>query len=123
MTYVSSLLARQRAGYPRVHKDPVNLALHFVTAPLFVSGTLAVAAAPIALATGRPAVALASALGGLGGAFAAVAAQGYGHRREAERPEPFAHAGELALRLLLEQWITFPRFALSRLRAGRGPRP
>lgn len=123
MTYVTSLLARQRAGYPRVHRDRVNLAVHAITAPVFVAGTaLVVAALPLA-AAGRSGAALAAGLGGLAGALVAVAAQGWGHRREAERPEPFAHAGELALRLVLEQWITFPRFALSRLRAGRAPRP
>lgn len=123
MTYVTSLLARQRAGYPRVHTDRVNLAVHAVTAPLFVVGTaLGVAALPLA-ATGRAAAALAAGLAGISGAVVAVVAQGLGHRRERERPEPFAHAGELALRLFLEQWVTFPRYALGRLRAGRAPRP
>lgn len=44
---------------------------------------------------------------------AAVAAQGRGHAREATRPVPFRGAADVAVRIVVEQWVTFPRFVLS----------
>ena len=45
--------------------------------------------------------------------YRAVAAQGRGHGREAVRPVPFRGAADVAVRIVVEQWVTFPRFVLS----------
>ncbi|WP_442855054.1 hypothetical protein [Burkholderia sp. ABCPW 14] len=44
---------------------------------------------------------------------ASLAWQGRCHRGEPERPEPFSGPAEAVVRILLEQWITFPRFVFS----------
>ncbi len=110
-----NLLSWQRQTYDLNHRDRANLALHIATVPLFQAGSLALVLGPLA---GAPLAALA----GLGAMIVAVAAQGRGHRREAEAPVPFADPGDFVSRLLVEQWVTFPRFVLSGdfLRAWRG---
>ncbi|HEX6239498.1 MAG TPA: hypothetical protein VFZ61_01340, partial [Polyangiales bacterium] len=53
---------------------------------------------------------------GLGGGLAmllAMAAQGSGHRHEANPPPPFRGPLDVVLRIFAEQWITWPRFVLS----------
>jgi hypothetical protein len=42
-----------------------------------------------------------------------LALQGRGHRQEQVPPEPFTSPANAISRLLLEQWVTFPRFVLS----------
>ena len=99
------LLKWQWSLYPDAHQDRRNLALHVATAPLFELGTLALIVSPVA---GWP-LAAAGALGML----TAVVAQGRGHKLEAVAPAPFRGAADVAARLFVEQWITFPRFVLS----------
>jgi hypothetical protein len=108
------LLAWQYTHYPEFHGDRRNLVLHFATVPLFQSGTLLVTSpvwGPWWLA-----------LVGLGLMVTAVAAQGRGHALEKKPPVPFASRGEAVARIVLEQWINFPRFVLSgsAVRAWRG---
>ncbi len=99
------LLAWQFRNYPKGHRNRRNLALHAATAPLFIAGTCAVALAPFTsiwfLAFAVPAVAL------------ALVVQGRGHRLEANPPSPFLGPSDLAARLVVEQWVTFPRYVLS----------
>jgi hypothetical protein len=99
------LLRWQWSNYPAAHRDRRNLALHLVTAPLFIGGTCAVAAAPFAGAAFL--VAGAAAVG------ATLIAQGRGHKLERNAPYPFRGPGDFAARLFVEQWFTFPRFVLS----------
>jgi hypothetical protein len=98
------LLAWQFQNYPSGHRDRRNLAVHAATVPLFVAGTIALALAPFTslwlLALALPAVALPLAL------------QGRGHRLEGVQPVPFRGPGDLAARLFVEQWVTFPRYVL-----------
>ena len=95
----------QFRNYPLGHRDRRNLALHAATAPLFVVGTCAAVLSPFIslwlLAFAVPAVAL------------PLAAQGRGHRLEANPPSPFLGPGDFAVRLFVEQWVTFPRYVLS----------
>lgn len=102
----SSLLAVQGRGYSSYHQSGVNLLLHIVFVPLFLAGNVALLVALVErrwlLAVG--AVALT--------AFSLVA-QGRGHRQEAVPPEPFTGPRNAVARILLEQWVTFPRFVLS----------
>lgn len=99
------LLAWQFRNYPNGHRDRRNLALHVATAPLFIAGTCGVVLAPFT----SPWL--------LGFAVAALAlplvVQGRGHRLEANPPAPFLGPGDFVVRLLVEQWVTFPRYVLS----------
>ena len=103
-TREGGLLAWQLRGYPDAHADRRNLAIHALTAPLFLAGTAAILLAPFfgrwLFAAGLPAV------------FIPVAAQGRGHRLEARPPVPFRGPADVAVRLFVEQWVTFPRFVL-----------
>ena len=99
------LLAWQLSLYASGHRDRRNLLLHAVTVPLFMAGTVALLSAAVL----SPWVAA-------GGAVAmaiAIAAQGRGHRREGTAPVPFRHPFDALARLVVEQWVTFPRFVLN----------
>jgi hypothetical protein len=96
----------QWQGYPRYHQSRANLLIHIVAVPLFLVGTIALVLAVVQLSLFTLAVAI-------GCIVVAVALQGRGHRLEAVPPEPFSGPANFAARLLLEQWVTFPRFVLS----------
>jgi len=108
------LLAWQWTHYPEFHGDRRNLVLHVLTVPLFQLGTLLLTA-PL---WGTWWLALV----GLGLMLGAVAVQGRGHALERNPPVPFASRGEAVGRIVLEQWINFPRYLISGgfLRAWRG---
>jgi hypothetical protein len=110
------LLARQFSSYRDAHGDRRNLLIHALTVPLFLLGNCAVVAAPWTSGW--------LALGGVALAAAAIGSQGRGHSLESLRPAPFSGPLNAVLRILAEQWITFPRFVLSGgfARAWRGPR-
>jgi hypothetical protein len=74
--------------------------------PLFMSGTVAIAAGTILL---NPWLAL----GGPLAMAIAVGAQGRTHRRESTAPVPFEGPVDVVGRLFVEQWINFPRYVLS----------
>jgi hypothetical protein len=99
------LMSWQWGLYPEGHQDKVNLLIHVLTWPLFVSGFLSLLASPL---LGWPA-----AVGGLVGMVVAIAAQGRGHRREHTSPVPFEGPGDVVSRLLVEQLVTFPRYLVS----------
>jgi hypothetical protein len=101
-----NLLAWQWRLYSGNHVDRRNLVVHVFTVPLFLAGTVALFAAPL---SGHPF----GALGGLVLMVFAVAAQGRGHKLESVPPEPFKGPGDVVARIFVEQWVTFPRFALS----------
>jgi hypothetical protein len=101
-----SLLRVQWTGYARYHESRVNLLLHIVFVPLFLAGNVAFL---VALIEQRWLFAVgAAALSGV-----AIALQGRGHRQEPVLPEPFTSPLNAFARILLEQWVTFPRFVLS----------
>ena len=51
-------------------------------------------------------------------------AQGRGHRLEGQKPVPFRSPVDAVVRILAEQYITFPRFVLSgQFAAACGARP
>jgi Protein of unknown function (DUF962) len=100
------LLAWQWRTYERNHRDRISLLLHFAGVAMFVSGLLAA----LRMATlGQWVGAGVS----FGFALSGFALQVIGHKREAEPPIPFDGPGDFVLRLLAEQFITFPRFVLS----------
>ena len=101
----TGLLAWQWAQYAAGHQDRRNLWLHVATAPVFMAGTVAVAAAPFVWGW--------LALGGAVAMLGAMAAQGRGHKRESSAPAPFRGPLDVVARIFAEQWITFPRYVLS----------
>jgi len=112
----NGLIAWQWSLYPDGHGDHVNLILHLLTVPLFWAGTVAI---PLALWRGPWWLALA----GFFAMVAAIVVQGRGHRRETTEPVPFRGPLDVAARLFVEQWFTFPRYVLTGAlaRRWRGP--
>lgn len=105
-----NLLAWQWNGYPDFHADRRNLILHVLTQPIFVAGFFTLLGAPFA---GTLVGIAGSAVGGVALMVLAVAVQGRGHAREKNAPIPFAGAGDVIGRILLEQLVSFPRFVLT----------
>jgi len=101
-----ALAAWQWDGYPEFPQSRRNLLVHIVAVPLFMLGNMLVVAGAIALAWWL-------ALTGVMLSAVAFGIQGAGHKGEPVRPVPFSGAGNFIGRLLLEQWVTFPRFVLS----------
>ena len=100
------LVKRQWLDYARKHRSRRTLLVHLAAVPAFVAGNAALVAA---LLLGRWTAAALS----LAVMAASLAWQGRCHRGEPERPEPFSGPAEAAARILLEQWVTFPRFVFS----------
>ena len=107
MAREGGLLAWQWRHYAENHRDRLNLWIHFVAVPMFVGAALA--ATQLVLTAHFAVAALALAVMVL-----AFALQALGHRREKVAPIPFDGAGDFLARVLAEQFITFPRFVLSR---------
>lgn len=74
--------------------------------PLFLLGNVALV---LGLAQGRWLAAAA----GLALTLVSLAAQGLGHRIEPDPPAAFAGPADAVRRILVEQWMSFPRFVLS----------
>ena len=104
-TREGGLLRWQWSLYPGGHRDRRNLALHILTAPLFLIGTCVLLASPW---TGWRA-----AMGGAALMIVALFAQGRGHKLEATAPSPFLGPLDVVRRFIAEQWVTFPRYVLS----------
>jgi hypothetical protein len=111
---ISALLRWQWEGYSRYHASRANLLLHLIVVPVFIAGSIGLIAALLRGSLVFAALALAAMI-------TSIALQGRGHRVEAQPPEPFTGPANAVLRIVFEQWITFPRFVLSGgwLRAGR----
>ena len=92
--------------YGTFHRDRVNLLIHMAMVPVFVLG--AVGAVWSAWSANWLTALLLAAAPPI-----SLAAQGYGHKREANPPLPFSGPGDFVRRILREQFYTFPRFVLS----------
>ena len=101
-----NLFQFQRETYPLAHASRKNLVIHALTQPVFVLGLAA-------LAGGLGTLHLGAALAGLVAMAFAAAAQGAGHKGEANPPAPFRSKLDIVARLFAEQFVTFPRFVLS----------
>ena len=102
----SRLLAWQWSDYSAKHRNRGNLLLHIVVVPLFQLGTLALIYGAVAGGVGVAVL-------GMVAMVVSIVVQGRGHGREREAPTPFSGAADVVTRLLVEQWVTFPRFVLS----------
>jgi hypothetical protein len=103
---IAELLDWQWSGYSRYHRSRANLLMHIVVVPMFLAGNIGLLAAAV---TGSWLLALASAVA----MIVSLAVQGRGHGGEPVPPEPFTGRTNAVSRILLEQWVTFPRFVLS----------
>jgi hypothetical protein len=104
--YEPNLLAWQWALYAENHRSRGNLLVHLLVVPVFECGGVALVLAPF---VGHPGWALV----GAAAMTASIAAQGRGHRLEGQQPVPFRGPVDAVVRILAEQFITFPRFVLS----------
>lgn len=80
--------------------------MHIVAVPLFLAGNLGLVVALLRGSVTGGAI-------GLACMIISMALQGRGHKIEKTPPEPFTGVKNAVARILLEQWITFPRFVLS----------
>ena len=115
---VGELLRWQREGYRRYHRSRPNLLIHVVAVPVFLLGSVGLLASFVMFSWKLGVASLV-------GMVASMAAQGRGHRLESVPPEPFTGPANAFARIVLEQWVTFPRFVLSGAwsRAFCPPRP
>lgn len=102
----AELLRWQWDGYPRYHLSRGNLLLHIVAVPFFLISN-------VGLLVGLLRGSFVLAALGLGGMAASMAVQGAGHKTEPTPPAPFTGPANALARILLEQWVTFPRFVLT----------
>jgi len=103
---IGELLRWQRDGYSRYHCSRGNLLIHVAAVPVFLLGSGGLLASAVLFSWKLGVLSLV-------GMVASMAAQGRGHRLEAVPPEPFTGAANALARIVLEQWVTFPRFVLS----------
>lgn len=103
---VPELLRWQWSGYPRYHQSRTNLLIHIVVVPLFLAGNVGLFVALFERSTAVGVVSLIAMV-------VSVALQGSGHRREEVPTEPFTSLINAVSRIVLEQWVTFPRFVIS----------
>lgn len=114
--FIPDILRTQWADYSRVHANRANFVVHLLTAPVFMAGT-------VAFFWGFCALSISLSLAGLLAMMGAIAAQGWGHKKESEPPAPFTSRANAFARIILEQWVTFPRYVLYRaLRLGSNRR-
>ncbi len=102
----TELIRWQWEGYANYHRSRVNLIIHIIAVPVFILASLNFIGA---FFSGLWWVCL-------GEAFCmalAFGAQGYGHGQETEPSIPFSGVGNALMRILVEQWITFPRFVIT----------
>jgi type IV secretory pathway TrbD component len=101
-----AIAAWQWADYARYHQSLRNLLVHIVAVPLFLIGNLAAVLGLLFLAWGV-------AIAGVVLSAIAFAVQGLGHKTEPVPSVPFSGPANVVGRILVEQWVTFPRFVLS----------
>ena len=102
---LQKVLRAQWDDYQRTHATRANFVVHLLTVPVFLVGTAA-------FFWGVATVSWGYCLMGLLAVMGAMAAQGWGHQQEASRPAPFASRTDVCVRIFLEQWVTFPRYAV-----------
>lgn len=101
-----TLLQWQWNGYGDFHRSHRNLLIHIIVVPLFL---VANATLIIQLIHHNYVLAVLSALA----MIFSLAMQGRGHKLESTPSIPFSSPLNAIARLLLEQWINFPRFVLT----------
>ncbi len=100
------LIRWQWDSYSSYHRSRKNLMIHIVAVPLFWIGNLN-------LIVSLTAASLIGVLVSIGLMLLSLILQGRGHAIEALPPVPFTSKFNAIARLLIEQWINFPRFVFS----------
>ena len=104
--HIMELIERQRLDYASKHRLRGTLLAHLVAVPVFIAGNAALVAA---LLLGM----WAAAVFALAAMMVSLAWQGRCHRGEPEQPAPFSGPCQAIVRILIEQWVTFPHFVFS----------
>jgi hypothetical protein len=101
-----NLISWQWNGYKDFHTDKTSLFLHLFGVPMFVMGVInfVIGAFEFSVA----AMIFSLIVTGIG-----FAVQAIGHKRESIPPIPFDGPVDAVTRIMVEQFITFPRFVLS----------
>ncbi|EGI76757.1 Mpo1-like protein [Hylemonella gracilis] len=102
----AELLRWQWQDYSKYHASRLNLLIHIVAVPAFLAGNVLLI---LAVLTAQWPLGL----GALVGSLLAFGVQGIGHGKEAQPSVPFSSLSNALGRILLEQWVTFPRYVLS----------
>jgi hypothetical protein len=100
------LIQWQWEGYTEFHRSRLNLIMHIVLVPGFICANLYLINSLI----NRDYVFALLSLATMG---FSIALQGIGHKQEPQASIPFTSAWNAVSRLLVEQWINFPRFVLT----------
>lgn len=103
---------RQWEGYPPSHTRLANVLLHVVGVPVFLLGNCVLVVSLASLNLRWAGLGLLGMLGGF-------ALQIVGHGIEPRRPPAFASPSDAIARIFVEQWLTFPRYLLSRVLSRR----
>ncbi len=99
------LLRWQWELYPDNHTRRLTIVVHVISVPLFIMALPLVALSPL--------LGWELAVAGVAFVVAAVAAQGWSHKHETQRPIPFDGPADFVARFVAEQLVTFPRFLMS----------
>ncbi len=102
---LSELLAWQWNNYHKAHRSRLNLIIHIITVPVFIVGVLSLIGSLFTLN-------FMGVLASMAGVALAFGGQGIGHAKESVAAEPFTSTAQAVVRILIEQFITFPRFVL-----------
>lgn len=105
MLITPNLPAWQYAGYSENHANRLNLILHIITAPIFMTCMLGTVYFLLRMAWVNAAVSF--------GIVLLVVIQGIGHGREDKKPEPFLSPLDFLARFITENFFTFWRFVVS----------
>ncbi len=103
---MKDLIQWQWESYRHFHRSQNNLLIHIVAVPFFLIANLALIIGVVNLNF------LVSLLAIVLMAIS-LAAQGKGHKMEPNPSIPFSGPFNAVQRLLIEQWINFPRFVIS----------
>jgi len=103
---IREMMKWQADGYQTYHFSCINLWIHIIAVPFFITGTLSLLLAFITLnilliITSVTLMAI------------SMGAQGYGHGKEKVPAIPFSGFVNAVTRIFLEQLITFPKFVFT----------
>jgi hypothetical protein len=101
----TELLRWQWELYPDNHTRRLTIVVHVICVPLFIMALPMVA---LSLVFGWE-----LAVAGVAFMFTAIAAEGWTHKHEPQKPIPFDGPVDFVARFVAEQLVTFPRFLMS----------
>lgn len=96
----------QYAGYPKNHANRLNLILHLITAPIFVTCTIGTLYFLVRAYWINAAISF-------GAMLLVVVIQGIGHGKEPVKPDPFLSPLDFLARFFTENFLTFWRYVFS----------